>query len=118
MIPYIRNKSFYFKWKAIEKYLEANHDIKESHQGLIIDGLFMIAANKTKMRPLGQLDWAWYTAKTLATAMNENRVLHYYEAMLKDKRSDANKWKRRDEEMEMKTKYAVRAGKASFICER
>jgi len=47
--------------------------------------------------------------------MNENRVLQYYESMLKDKRSDANKWKRRDEEMEMKTKYAVRAGKASFI---
>jgi hypothetical protein len=115
MTPYIRNKSFYFKWKAIEKYLEFRHDLKESQQGLIIDEEFMIAANKTKMRPLGQLDWSWYTAKTLAMAMNEDRVLHYYETMLKDKRSDSNKWKRREEEMYKKTFYAVRAGKAEFI---
>jgi len=112
---YIQNSNFYFKWVAIEKYLIGEHALRETHGGLIIDETFIIAGRKTKMRPLGQIDWSWYTAKTLATAMNEGTVLEYYEHMLTDKRSDPNKWKRSEEEMFKKTKYAVRQGLAEFI---
>jgi len=115
MTPYIPNFWMYKRWKTIEKFLEFPHDLEPRHQGLIIDNEFIIAVNKPKMRPLGQLDWSWYTPKTLAQAMNEFKVLEYYEKMLKDKRSDKNKWKNKEKEMEMKTLYAVRAGKAEFI---
>ena len=112
---YITNYLLYDKWKRIEKFLEFRHDLREYQQGLIIDDEFLISVHRTKMRPLGQLDWSWYTPKTLAIAMNECKVLEYYEKMLKDKRSDTNKWKNKRKEMELKTLYAVKAGKAEFI---
>ena len=109
------NSNFYFKFIAIQKHLTYEPKLRETHGGLIIDEQFIIAARKTKMRPLGQIDWSWYTAKTLATAMNNGEVLEYYERMLTDPRSDKNKWKRPEEEMEKKTLYAVRQGIAEFI---
>jgi len=115
MSGYISNYKFYFRWATIKKFLTTEHTYKERHSGLIIDELFVIAANKPKMRPLGQIDWAWYTPKTLAKAMDDGTVLQYYEMMLKDKRSDPNRWKSRAEEMEKKALYAARAGIAELI---
>jgi len=112
---YICNPNFYDKFSRLQKYLTYEPELRETHGGLIIDDQFIIAGRKTKMRPLGQIDWSWYTAKTLATAMNEGAVLEYYERMLTDPRSDTNKWKRPEEEMEKKTLYAVRQGTAEFM---
>ena len=114
-LMFIKNKNFWRKWSVIEPYLTGEHSLKEKQYGLIIDDLFIIIGTKTKMRPVGQLDWAWYTPKTLAIAMNEGTVLQYYEKMLKDNRSDHNIWKRPEEEMEKKTYYASRGGKVDFI---
>jgi hypothetical protein len=115
MSGYITNYKFYYRWIAIKKFLTTEHYYKESRSGLIIDEHFLIAANKPKMRPLGQIDWAWYTPKTLAKAMDEGTVLQYYEMMLKDKRSDPNKWKNKDEEMQKKALYASRSGAAELL---
>ena len=112
---YIRNSNFYAMFVRLQKHLTYEPELRETQGGLIIDEQFIIAGRKTKMRPLGQIDWSWYTAKTLATAMNEGQVLQYYERMLTDPRSDKNKWKRPEEEMEKKTLYAVRQGIAEFI---
>ena len=103
--------AFFAIKKYTNKYLQANL----TNHGIIINEKILIAKRKTMFRPVGQLDWAWYTAKGLGTAFEEDRVLPYYEEMLKDERSPPNKWKRRDEEMELKTKYAVRANKAKEV---
>jgi len=113
---YINNFKFFIAWKKIEKYLDnKDRKLKEFHSGLIIDDKFIIAGNRTLLRPVGILDWSWYTPKTLGIAMNEDRVERYYEDMLKDPRSPSNKWKNRKQEMEKKTFYAVRAGKAEYV---
>lgn len=112
---YISNPNFFHMFIRIKKYLTYEPNLRETHGGLIIDEQFMIAARKTKMRPLGQIDWSWYTAKTLATAMNEGAVLEYYERMLVDPRSDHNRWKNKDEEMTKKAYYAARSGMAELI---
>lgn len=113
--PYITNYKLYGRWKAIEKFLTNYHTYKETRGGLIINEQFIIAVNTSKMRPVGQLDWSWYTPKTLAEAMDCGEVYVYYEQMLLDPRSDKNKWKRPEEEMEKKTLYAVRSGMAEFL---
>jgi len=76
---------------------------------------FYIAKNSSKMRLRSHLDWCWYTPKTLAQAIDSNTVESYYEIMLNDIRSDPNEWKDRDIEMELKTFYAERVGRASLI---
>lgn len=115
MSEYIKDYKSYFRWIAIEKFLKKEHSYRESGGGLIINDMFIIAKKRPKMRPLGQLDWAWYTPKTLAAAMDNNTVLQYYEKMLLDPRSDKNKWKRNDEEMEKKAFYASRQGNAEIL---
>ena len=103
------------KLSSIQKYCTKRIDTETYQQGLVIEGRYLIAKKKTMFRPLGQLDWAWYTAKGLGTAIENDTLDHYYEAMLKDDRSPPNVWKRRHEEMEKKTYYAVRSGLAEFI---
>lgn len=114
-MSYIKNINFYHRWKNIEKYLTGQHEIDEKNYALVIDGSFLISGKKTKMRLVGELDWAWYTPKTLALAMNDGEVDEYYRKMLNDKRSDPNKWKRRREEVALKSFYAARAGKFDVI---
>ena len=111
----ISNYKFYYRWIAIERFFTTEHTYKETRSGLIIDEQLLIAANKPKMRPLGQIEWSWYTPKTLAKAMDERTVLQYYEMMLKDKRSDPNKWKNKDQEMQKKALYAARSGSAELL---
>ena len=104
---------------AIKKYTDKKLSAELSDYGIIIsanaNNKILIAKRKTMFRPLGELDWAWYTAKGLGTAYETDNVLQYYEQMLKDDRSPPNKWKRKDEEMELKTKYAERAGRADHV---
>jgi len=114
-MSYIKNINFYRRWNNIEKYLTGHHEIDEKPYALVIDGSFLISGKKTKMRLVGELDWAWYTPKTLALAMNDDKVDEYYRKMLNDKRSDPNKWKRRREEVALKSFYAARAGKFDVI---
>lgn len=115
MSGYISDYKSYFRWAAIQKFLKKEHTYRESRGGLIINDMFIIAKNKPKMRPLGQIDWSWYTPKTLAAAMDDDSVLQYYEKMLLDPRSDKNKWKRSDEEMTKKALYASRQGNAELL---
>ena len=112
---YIQDFRLWSRWSAIKKFLTSEHKIRESRGGLIINDMFIIAKKTSKMRPIGQLDWSWYTPKTLAKAMDEGKVYEYYEMMLKDKRSDPNKWKRSEEEMEKKAFYASQQGRAQLL---
>jgi len=118
--PDFDNKS---KWMPSQVYAMAkwNTDIKWSEENLgrarlvLLNNSVYVSSKKTMFRPKGQIDWAYYTPKGLATALAEGNELAYYEYMLKDERSPPNIWKRRDEEMEKKTLYAVRSGLAEFI---
>ena len=108
----------FYMWSHFEnivKYCNIIPTTTTHQQGLVINNLILISKRKTKFRPLSELDWAWYTPKGMGTAISEDNVLAYYEKMLKDKRSPPNIWKRRHEEMEMKTRYAVNANRASWI---
>lgn len=115
MSGYIKDPYLYSRWANIKKFLTKDHQYREGYGGLIINESFIIAKKKSKMRPLGQLDWSWYTPKTLAEAMDNNEVLSYYEKMLKDPRSDKNKWKHKDMEMSKKAFYASRQGNAELL---
>jgi len=112
---YINDQSLRWRWLAIKKHLTSNPSIIEHNGILTINGEFYIAKNSPKMRLKSHLDWCWYTPKTLATAIDTNTVDSYYEIMLSDVRSDPNLWKDKDIEMELKTYYAERNGRASLI---
>lgn len=84
------------------------------HGGVILNEQVIIAKKKTRFRPLGQLDWAHYTAKGLGTAFKEGTVLEYYEQMLNDDRSPSHDWQG-EKMMEKRTYYAERRGNASRI---
>jgi hypothetical protein len=73
------------------------------------------AKNTDKFRLKSHLDWAYYTPKTLALAINNLDVDVYYERQLKHQQSDPNIWKRWDEEQDLKSYYAAREGRASLI---
>ena len=82
--------------------------VYETHQvthGKFFNG-FIIARNKTLFRPVGILDWAWYTASGLALAIELDVMQEYYEKMLKDKRSPDNTWKNKDKEKQLKVGYS------------
>lgn len=114
----IADKQLYFRWAAIKKHLNSLPSIAE-HNGILTintNGInFYIAKNTSKMRLRSHLDWCWYTPKTLAQAIDSGTVESYYEIMLADVRSDPNEWKDRDIEMELKTFYAERLGRASIL---
>jgi len=120
--PYFKPNNFksndiklYHRWAAIKKFLISNHHVVEMKGQLVVDSKFWIAKHSSKMRMISQLDWVHYTPKTLAAAMDNNTVDVYYEQQLSDSRSDPNLWKRPDEESELKSHYAARAGRASLI---
>lgn len=113
--PVIYDKFLKQRWQAIEKYLTTKPNIVERKWFIEIEGCAYIAKNTTKMRLISHLDWCHYTAKTLAQAIDAGKIAEYYEQMLKDPRSDANVWNDTDKEMDLKTEYAARVGRASKL---
>tara|TARA_R110002020_G_scaffold65744_3_gene173387 strand:- start:828 stop:1196 length:369 start_codon:yes stop_codon:yes gene_type:complete len=81
--------------------------IDELHHGFVFND-FLFAKNKTLFRPLGILDWAWFTTAKLRDAMLGERMGAYYIEMLNDSRSPNNKWRDKKKEKEMKEYYATR----------
>jgi hypothetical protein len=112
---YIRDQKLWARWSAIKKHLTTTPNVVERNGYLEINSLFYIAKNSSKMRLISNLDWSHYTSKTLAQAIDTNTVESYYETMLKDSRSDPNVWKDTDKEMELKTYYAFKKGRAKLI---
>jgi hypothetical protein len=106
-----------YRWKfmAIKKHITTTITAAEYHSHLAINKDIYIAKNSNKFRLKSHLDWAYYTPKTLANAIDNNTVESYYEIMLNDVNSDPNVWKDNDFEMELKTFYAQRVGRASSI---
>ena len=105
----------YCRWKPISKHLTISPRYSESSGMLDVNNQFYIAKNSNKMRLKTHLDWCYYDAQDLAQAMNNNTVEQYYEQQLLDSRSDPNQWKDTDKEMDLKTHYAARVGRASKI---
>ena len=112
---YIDDVWLYSKWQQILKHLANSHTYAQVQHGLLIDKQFIIAKRSSKFRLCSQLDWAHYRAKDLAQAMNQSTVDQYYEQQLTSLRSDPNIWNDLQKEMELKTFYAARAGRASKI---
>lgn len=112
----IQDRQLYFRWHAIQQHLQTQgHVYREVANQLIIDELFMIAKNSKKMRLLSHLDWAYYEPRLLADAMDQGQIELFYEQQLKDPNSDPNQWRDHDKEMQLKTHYAARRGRASKI---
>ncbi len=85
--------------------------------GVILNEQIIIAKKKTRFRPLGQLDWAHYTAKGLGTAFKYGTVLEYYEQMLVDERSPSHDWQG-EKSMVKRAYYAELNGTASLLKDR
>lgn len=104
------------RWLRICRLLTKPAIANEISQGILcINGFIYVAKKSMKFRLRSHLDWAYYTPKTLAAAINTDTVDCYYEFMLKDIKSDPNQWKDRDFELELKAIYAARASRASLI---
>jgi hypothetical protein len=113
--PFIQDRQLWYRWQAIERHLVSIPTVIEGYGMLDINNHYYIVKNSSKMRLKSHLDWVWYTPKTLADAIDNNTVEAYYEIMLEDVRSDPNVWKDRNFELEMKSYYAARMGRASLI---
>jgi len=103
------------KYDAIKPHLTNTVSVTEINGILTINKDIYIAKNSMKFRIKSHIDWAYYTPKTLADAINNNTVDSYYQIMLQDVNSDPNVWKDTDFEMELKSFYAARAGRASLL---
>ena len=107
------------RWIRISRHLLTNKVVVQEYKGtltcLVNNITFYLSKNSTKFRLKSQLDWAWYTPKTLADAIKNNNLESYYEIMLNDVRSDPNDWKDKDIEMELKSFYANRAHRCNLI---
>ena len=106
-------------WIRIRRHLNAPQRITFSEGRLATihtsSNTIYISKSTNKFRLKSHLDWAHYTPKTLAHAINNDDVDVYYERQLKDSNSTPNIWKRKDEEQELKSYYAARDGRASLI---
>jgi len=111
----VQDKQLYWRWSPIKIHLSRSVPIQEYRGILRIDKDIFIAKHSSKFRIRSHLDWAWYTPKTLAQAINNNTVDQYYEIMLADVRSDPNEWKDLDFEQELKSFYAARVGRCSIV---
>jgi hypothetical protein len=100
---------------AIKKHITTTITANEFHSVLAINKDIYIAKKSCKFRLRSHLDWAWYTPKSLAQAIDNNTVESYYEIMLANINSDPNVWKDTDFELELKSFYAARAGRANLI---
>lgn len=111
----INDNRFRWKFMNIKKYITTNITACEYHSVLAINEDIYIAKKTNKFRLRSHLDWAWYTPQTLAQAIDNNNVAEYYEVMLNNVNSDPNIWKDKDFEMDLKSFYAARAGRANII---
>ena len=111
-------KSAAYKWLVIRRYLTTNHTrFYDNSLATIVTPHSKIYISKTsnKFRLKSYLDWAYYTPKTLAQAIDNDDLEVYYTVQLNHQSSDPNIWKRWDEEQDLKSYYAARAGRASLI---
>jgi len=108
----------HFVWTKVENIQKYSGNVAISpdyrHGGVILNEQIIIAKKKTRFRPLGQLDWAHYTAKGLGTAFQDGTVLEYYEQMLVDKRSPSHDWQG-EKAMAKRAYYAELNGTASLL---
>ncbi len=104
-------------WRDIRKHLTTQPRFYENSLLTVVTPTHKIylAKSKLKFRLKSYLDWAYYTPKTLALAIDNDDLDVYYERQLKHQLSDPNIWKRWDEEMDLKSYYAARAGRASLL---
>lgn len=107
----ITDQQLRWRWQSIQPHLVTTPNVVEYNGILAINKNFYIAKHSAKMRLRSQLDWVYYTPRTLAQAIDNNTVDQYYEFMMQDSRSDPNLWNDRDFEMQLKTFYAARAGR-------
>lgn len=103
------------KYDSIKIHLTSTVSVTETNGILTINKNIYLAKNSMKFRIKSHLDWAYYTPKSLADAINNDTIDSYYQIMLEDVNSDPNVWKEHDFEMELKSFYAARAGRASLI---
>lgn len=103
------------RYTAISNFTTNKMEVAEYNGILRINKHIYLAKKSYKFRIISNLDWAWYTPKTLADAIDNDSVEAYYETMLKNVSSDPNVWKDSDFEIQLKTFYAVRNGRASGI---
>lgn len=111
-------KSGLGKWLGIRRYITRSHIyFSDNNTATIKTPTLRIYISKTanKFRIKSHIDWAYYTPQELADAINRDDVDVYYETQLKHQLSDPNIWKRLDEEQDIKSYYAARAGRASRI---
>lgn len=113
--PTVKDIVLRHKFAKIQHYSNNNLLGVEYNGILAINKHIYIAKNSIKFRIKSHLDWAYYTPKTLADAIDNNCVDAYYEIMLHDVRSDPNVWKDHDFEMILKSYYAARANRAEII---
>jgi hypothetical protein len=114
----IYDKTLAQKWLRIKRRLSTQYTAYEANGMLSIptnQQMIYIAKNSEKMRLKSHLDWVHYEPKSLAYAIDNNIVDSYYELMLSHSLSDPNQWKDFDYEMELKSFYASRVGRASLI---
>ena len=116
-VPYISDQRLYWRYSAIQPYLQKNHTVTIGFNAgyLCFDKEVYIAKKSQKFRLKGWIDWAWYTPKTIANALDNNTMEDYYKFMLNDSRSDPNFWKDPNFEVQLKTYYAARAGRNKII---
>ena len=116
----------YALMKALSQVRETERLTGSSiYSGLFVDELnygfvfndFIFAKNKTLFRPLGIIDWAWFTTAKLRDAVLGERMSDYYTEMLNDPRSPSNKWRDKEKEKEMKDYYANRYSLAAYSSE-
>ena len=90
--------------------------VDELNYGFVFND-FIFAKNKTLFRPLGIIDWAWFTTAKLRDAMLGERMSDYYTEMLNHSKSPSNKWRDKEKEKEMKDYYANRYSLAAYSSE-
>lgn len=109
------DKMLEWRWSYIAKHLKTRPNVRVCYSYLEVNKICFIAKKSQKMRLKSHIDWCYYDPKTLADAIDNNTIETYYEIMLNDVKSDPNVWKDKDFEMELKSYYAARAGRASLI---
>lgn len=106
------------KWLGIRRHLTTNHTrFYDRTLATVITPQSKIYISKTsnKFRLKSYLDWAWYSPRTLAQAIDRDDLEVYYTQQLSHNNSDPNVWNCWDEEQTLKSYYAARAGRGSII---
>lgn len=113
--PTVKDIILRHKFAKIYQHIQTDITAVDYNGILAINKNIYIAKNSTKFRIKSHLDWAYYTPKTLANAIDNDCVDRYYEIMLHDIHSDPNVWQDHDFEMTLKSYYAARAFRANLI---